>query len=298
VPRAMWKGSVSFGLVHIPVRMVTAVRDKTVRFHRLSEDGSCRLRTKLYCPETEEEYDFSQTARGFEVAPDQYVLVADEEIESLRPEAGHSIDIEDFVDLDEIDPVYYDRPYYLVAAEGGTRPYRLLVEALEQANKVGIARFVLRDKQHLAALRVSQGGLCLHTMHYFDEVGKLSDAGPVPTEKVDQKQVDLALNLVEALTRKFDPKRYRDTFRDELLELIEKKAEGKEIEIAPSHEPEPTKVVDLMEVLKRSLGQVGTAGAKTTKKTAAKKSAAKKTSTAKKKAPARARAATRAKKSA
>jgi DNA end-binding protein Ku len=282
VPRAMWKGSVSFGLVHIPVRMVTAVRDKTVRFHRLSEDGSCRLRTKLYCPETDEEYDFDKTARGYEVAPDQYVLVADEEIESLRPEAGHSIDIEDFVDLDEIDPVYYDRPYYLVAADGGTRPYRLLVEALEQANKVGIARFVLRDKQHLAALRVSQGGLCLHTMHYFDEVAKLSDAGPIPAEKVDRKQVDLALNLVEALTRKFEPKRYRDTFRDELLGLIERKAEGQEIEIAPSHEPEPTKVIDLMDALKRSLSQAGT--------NARKKQAPAKKPAAKKKAPARSRA--------
>ena len=276
MPRAMWKGSVSFGLVHIPVRMTTAVRDNTIRFHRLSEDGSCRLRTKLYCPDTGEEYDFTQTARGYEVAPDQYVLVDDEEIESILPEAGHTIDIEDFVKLEEIDPIYYERPYYLLPAEGGARPYRLLVAAMERADKVGIARFVLREKQHLAALRVSQGGLCLSTMKWADEVVALSDAGDIPTERVDGKQVNLALNLIDQLTRRFDPDRYEDTFRGELMSLIKRKAKGEEIELAPSPRREE-KVIDLMEALKKSLESKARKTTKhTTRKVAARSSRAKK----------------------
>lgn len=256
MPRSMWRGSVTFGLVHIPVQMFSAVQDKTVRFHRLTEDGGCRLRTKLYCPDSGKEYDFGQAARGFEVAPDQYVLIDDEELASLRPEAGHAIEIQDFVSLDEIDPVYYERPYYLGPAEGGARPYRLLVEAMEQARKVGIARFVLRDKQHLAALRVSQGGLCLSTMHYADEVQALSEVTSLPTEAPDPRQVKLALDLIGALTRPFEPDRYRDTFRDDVLAMIERKAAGEAIPLREAHD-EPAEVVDLMDALKRSLGRAG-----------------------------------------
>jgi DNA end-binding protein Ku len=253
MPRAMWKGSVTFGLVNIPIRMFTAVTDKTVRFHRMSEDGSCRLRTKLFCPETGEEYDFGKTARGFEVAPDQYVILTDEEIEALQPEAGHAIEIEDFVSLDEIDPVYYERPYYLAPAEGGGRPYRLLVEAMTRARKVGIARFVLREKQHLAALRVSQGGLCLSTMHYADEVHALTDVTSLPEDPIDERQVSLAVDLIGALTRPFEPTRYKDGMREQVLDLIERKAHGERIAARP--EPERrAEVVDLMDALKKSLG--------------------------------------------
>lgn len=253
MPRAMWKGSVSFGLVNIPVSMFTSVRDKSIRFHRMSEDGSCRLRTKLYCPETGQEFDFGQAARGFEVAPDQYVLLAEEELDQLRPDAGHAIEIEDFVALADIDPIYYDRPYYLLPAQGGGRAYRLLVEAMTRADKVGIARFVLREKQHLAALRVSQGGLCLSTMHYADEVVPLTEAGALPTEAVDDKQIALALNLIEALTHPFEPAKYRDTVREQVLELIARKAEGETIP-APAAPQREERVVDLMDALRRSLG--------------------------------------------
>ncbi len=271
-PRAMWKGSVTFGLVHIPVRMTTAVRDQTIRFHRLSEDGKSRIRTKLFNPDTGDEVDYTQTSRGYEIAPDTYVVVEDEEIETLLPEAGHTIDIEDFVGLSEIDPIYYDRPYYLLPGEGGARPYRLLVAAMEKADRVGIARFVLREKQHLAAVRVSQGGLCLSLMNWHDEVVALKDAGEIPDEKADPKQVALALNLIDQLTRPFDPSRYEDSFRGELMALIKRKAKGEEIEIAPSR-PADEKVVDLMEALKKSLADKG----KATKKVTAKSSRAKKT---------------------
>lgn len=266
--RVTWSGSVSFGLVNIPVKMYTAVRDHTIRFHRLSEDGSCRLRTKLYCPDTGDEYDFTQTSRGYEVAPDQYVIVEDEELENLRPDHGHAIEIEDFVSLDEIDPVYYDRPYYLAPDERGARPYALLVDAMTKTNRVGIARMVLRDKQHLAAIRVSQGGLCLELMRWDDEVVGLEDVASVPKEKADARQVKLAIELIDALTRPFEPERYRDTFRDEVMDLIKAKAKGEAIPVAP--EPEPRgKVVDLMDALKKSLGARSAAEAPKKKKKSA-----------------------------
>lgn len=256
MPRVMWKGAISFGLVNIPIRMYTAVKEKSVQFHMMSKDGTCRLRRKLYCPETGKEFDFKEAARGYEVSPGQYVIVDEEEMESLRPDMGRNIEIEDFVSLEEIDPLRYERPYYLAPSEGGGRPYRLLVEAMERMGKVGIARFVLREKQHLAALRVTQGGLCLSTMYWADEVLALKDVTALPDDKVDEHQLELATNLIAALTKPFDPGRYRDTYREELMELIERKAEGKRIPVHTAPE-KGAQVVDLMDALKRSLEKTG-----------------------------------------
>lgn len=256
MPRVMWKGAISFGLVNIPIRMYTAVKEKSVQFHMMSKDGTCRLRRKLYCPETGKEFDFKEAARGYEVSPGQYVIVDEEEMEGLRPDMGRNIEIEDFVSLEEIDPLRYERPYYLAPSEGGGRPYRLLVEAMERMGKVGIARFVLREKQHLAALRVTQGGLCLSTMYWADEVLALKDVTALPDEKVDEHQLELATNLIVALTKPFDPGRYRDTYREELMELIERKAEGKRIPVHAAPE-KGAQVVDLMDALKRSLEKTG-----------------------------------------
>jgi DNA end-binding protein Ku len=268
VPRVLWKGVISFGLVNIPIRMFTAVRDRSLRFHMLTQDGSCRLRQKLYCPETGKEYNFNETARGFEVAPDQYVLHEDEEIQKLLPETGRNIEIEDFVSLEEIDPMRYNRPYYLAPVEGGGKPYRLLIEAMEKTGKVGIARFVLHSKQHLAAVRVLQGGLALSTMYWPDEVLAMKDVTAVPDDKVDTKQIQLATNLVEAMTKPFDAERYRDTYREQLAELIERKAEGKRIPL-PSEPQKTAQVVDLMDALKRSLEKSGKQAASTPRKKSA-----------------------------
>lgn len=254
--RVLWKGVISFGLVNIPIRMYTAIKDRSLRFHMLTQDGSCRLRQKLYCPETGKEYNFNETARGYEVAPDQYILLDDEEIRKLLPESGRNIEIEDFVALEEIDPIRYNRPYFLAPAEGGAKPYRLLIEAMEKTGKVGIARFVLHNKQHLAAVRVMQGGLALSTMYWPDEVLALKDVMAVPDDKVDPKQVELATNLIDAMTKSFDPGRYRDTYREKLAELIERKAAGKRIPL-PSEPQKTAQVVDLMEALKRSLEKSG-----------------------------------------
>jgi DNA end-binding protein Ku len=282
--RAMWKGSVSFGLVTIPVRLFTAVKEHTVRFHRLSEDGKCRLRTRLYCPDTGKEYDFGKTARGYEVAPDQYVILDDDELEQLKPEVGRSIEIEDFVSLDEIDPAYFDKPYWLVPGEGGEKPYRLLAQALEESGRVGIARFALREKQHLCAVRVIEGGLALVTLRWHDEVTPLTEVTKVPHGKSDPRQLALANQLVDSLVRKFDPKNYEDHFRDEVKALIARKAAGERVEVASEPEADGGEVIDLMEALERSLkGGKGAAKAepapekpkakKPAKKAAAKKSA-------------------------
>lgn len=258
MPRATWKGSIAFGLVNIPVGLFTATRDKSVHFHLVAPDGSCRLRRQLVCPDTGQTYDFDQTARGIEIAPDQYVILEQDEIERLRPERGQTIEIEDFVDLASIDPIYYQNTYWLAPREGGARPYRLLVEAMQKAEKVGIARFVLRTKAHLAAVRVADGALALSTMHWADEVEARANVVPEVEAPVDARQLDLAVNLIETLTRPFEPERYVDTYRQELLALIEKKAAGGTI---PMHEdaepPESAEVVDLMDALKASLEQRG-----------------------------------------
>lgn len=256
MPRVLWKGVISFGLVSIPIRMYTAVRDRGLRFHMLTQDGTCRLRQKLYCPETGKEYNFNETARGYEVAPDQYVILDDDEIRKLLPESGRNIEIEDFVALEEIDPIRYNRPYYLGPVEGGGKPYRLLIDAMEKTGKVGIARFVLHNKQHLAAVRVMQGGLALSTMYWPDEVLAMKDVTAVPEDKVEPKQVELATNLIDAMTKPFDPERYRDTYREKLAELIERKAAGKRIPL-PSEPQKTAQVVDLMDALKRSLEKSG-----------------------------------------
>lgn len=257
MPKSMWNASIRFGLVDIPVKMYPAVREHTIRFHRMSPDGTCRLRSKLYCPETGREYAVEETVRGYEVGEDRYAVLSEEEIGSIRPESRHTIEIEDFVSLEEIDPIWYDHPYYLVPGEGGSHSYRLLIEAMTRSDKVAIARFGFREKQNLGALRVSRGGLCLSTMRYHDEVLPLSGSGELaslPDEPLDAHQIELALRLVGMFTRPFDPERYEDDFRDELRALVARKARGEEIAVRPVPEDAEPEIVDLTEALERSLG--------------------------------------------
>lgn len=253
--RAIWSGSISFGLVNIPVKLYTAVKDRDVHFHMLSEDGSCRLRRKLVCPDTGKEYDFEKTAKGFEVAPDQYVIVTPEELEQLRPEKGRSIDIESFVAIDDIDPLYFDRPYYLVPDKNGSKPYRLLLEALSRSSKVAVARIVLRTKEYLAVVRPIGDALCLETLRYADEVVPASELGGIPEDfEVGDRELAMADQLIEHLTTDFDASAFKDEFRERVIQLIEAKASGEDLVV---QEPRDTgakgNVINLMEALKRSL---------------------------------------------
>ena len=255
--RPLWKGAINFGLVSVAIQLETAVRDKAVRFHMLSKDGSCRLRQKLYCPETGKEYDFSETARGIEVAPGQYVLIEKRETEKIVPERGRVIEIEQFVDVSEIDPIYFDAAYFAMPTEESVKVYRLLVEALRESKRVGLARFVMREREHLAALRVLEKGLVLHTLHFADEVSSIEDALPHAAGRASTspRELQMAKQLVEQMTGPLDLKAFKDTYREQLEAIIEQKKRGrKTVEVSDDEDVEPApRSMNLMDALKKSL---------------------------------------------
>ncbi len=255
--RPVWQGAISFGLVNIPVQLQTAVQEKTVSFHLLSKDGSCRLRRKLYCPDTGKEFDFGETARGVEVAKDEYVLVDEKEIERMRPEKGRVIAIEQFVKQDEVEPLYLDRPYFVTPAKDSEKAYKLLLEAMRESGRIGIARFVMRGHQYLAAIRVLGDGLVLHTMHYPDEVLSLDDALPSTMSKVKEpgKEIQVASQLISAMTHPLKLSQFKDDYREKVEALVEEKRRGKKT-VAPADDHEdapPPKTINLMEALRQSL---------------------------------------------
>ncbi len=255
--RPIWKGSISFGLVSIPIQLETAVREKNINFHLLSKDGSCRLRRKLYCPDTGEEFDYDDTARGIEVTKDRYVLVDEKEIAAIKPEKGRSIEIEQFVELGEIDPIYFDNVYFITPADNSGKSYKLLYEAMKETGRIGLSRFVMRDRQNFAAVRVMGEGLVLHTMHYQDEVLSLEDALPGTLSRIKPaaKEIQVARQLIDAMTHPLDLSTFKDEYRTQMESLIERKKNGKKtIEVADDHDDEPLpKTIDLMDALKRSL---------------------------------------------
>lgn len=255
MPRSLWTGAISFGLVSVPVRLTTAVRDKDIHFHMLSPDGTCRLRRKLYCPDTGKEYDFSDTARGYEVAPDQYVLISDEELDSVKPEKGDTIEIEDFVELSAVDPIYFDKTYYLLPGDGGAKAYKLLRDAMADTGRAALAHFTMRQKQHLVIVRTLDDALVLHTLFFADEV-------TLPEEFEDDLKLDAKMNknerataekLIEALAADFDPAKYKDEYRERLAKMLDKKAEGKEITVASEDGEEVPETYSLMDALKKSV---------------------------------------------
>lgn len=260
--RSIWTGSISFGLVNIPVKLMTAVREHGITLHMLSPDGKCRLRRKLVCPDTGEEFQFNETTRGYEVAPDQYVIINDEELDKLRPEAGRAIEIQEFVEQDKIDPMYYERSYYLAPDERGGKAYQLLLQALEEKDRVAIGTFVMRQKQYICALRAHKGLIVLETMRYADEVVNPEEEIGVPKHvKVSEGELKMATQLIEALAAEgFDPTKYKDEYRTKLQELIDAKAEGEEVVLHEPEDEEAPPVINLMEALQKSLASARKAG--------------------------------------
>jgi len=254
----MWSGAISFGLVNVPVKLYSAVSKKTVRFNQLNAETGNRIQQKRVDPETGEEVGYDQIVKGYELTKDRYVVITPDELESLDPEKTRTVDIEDFVDLDEIDPVYYDHPYYLVPDKGATKAYGLLLGAMKQANKVAIARVVLRSKEQLVAIRPSGDVLMMETMLFHDEVVPSHDIEDLPEGKelkATDRELKMAQQLIDSLSSEFDPTSYRDEYREKVLELIEMKASGQEIAVQPEA-PEPAKVPDLMAALEASLAAV------------------------------------------
>ncbi len=289
MPQAIWTGSISFGLVTVPVRLVSATRSQDVRFNQLEAATGSRIRYRRVSEQTGEEVPNDQIVKGYELENGHYVLLDNDELAALKPSANRMIEIEDFVDLSEIDPVYFEQPYYLVPDKDAAKAYRLLSRVMEDEGKVAVGRFVLRSKEALVAIRPIDGMLCLETMRYADEVlavdRELVDSQPEPSER----ELEMARQLVDTLAGEFDPEKYHDEYREEVLALIERKAAGEEI-VAPAAPEEPAKVLDLMAALEASLARTGakSSGAspakRTAKKAAAKKAPAKTTkkSTAKK----------------
>jgi DNA end-binding protein Ku len=279
MPRAIWTGAISFGLVNVPVKLYSATSPKTVRFHQLSAKTGGRIRQKRVDSTTGEEVPFEEIVKGYEITPDRYVLITTEELEQLDPKATKTVDVEDFVDLSEIDPIYYDHSYYLAPTAGGAKAYRLLLDAMKKSNKVGIARVVLRSKQQLAALRPTGDVLTLSTMLFGDEVlepDRLDELDAVADSAASDRELAMANQLIDSLSSDFDPSKYHDEYRERVLELIERKAQGEEIAVQPEAE-EPAPAPDLMAALEASLAAVRSGdsdeadGAKAKSKPAAKK---------------------------
>jgi DNA end-binding protein Ku len=258
--RSIWSGAISFGLVNVPIKLYSAVSKKTVRFHQLNGTTGNRIQQKRVDPETGDEVNYEDIVKGYELTRDRYVIITPEELETLDPEKTRSIDIEDFVDESEIDPIFYDHPYYLVPDKGAAKAYGLLLNAMADADKVAIARVVIRSKEQLVAIRPHRDGdlLVMETMVFADEVVGTEDIDDLPESKdlkVSERELKMARQLIESLTDTFDPSKYKDSYREKVLELIEAKADGQEITVAPEA-PEPAKVPDLMAALEASLAAV------------------------------------------
>jgi DNA end-binding protein Ku len=279
MPRSIWSGAISFGLVNVPVKVYSAVSPKTVRFHQLNEKTGNRIQQKRVDSGTGDEVAYEDLVKGFELTKDRYVLISPDELASIAPEKSRTIDIEDFVEIEEIDPVYYDHPYWLAPDKGASKAYALLVQAMKESGKVAIAKVVLRNKEHLVALRPSGDGLMMETMVFHDEVIPADDIDELDgarEQQASEREVKMAMQLIDSLTSEFEPERYRDEYREKVLDLVERKAEGQEIAIQPEA-PQPAQVPDLMAALEASLAAVAPAKAepkKAAKRTKKKEEAA------------------------
>ena len=296
MPRSIWRGAISFGLVNVPVKLYSAVSKKTVRFNQLHDADGARIQQKRVCSVDGEEVPYEHIVKGFEIAPDKYVVITPDELDALDPAKTRSIDIEDFVDLSQIDPLYYEHPYYLVPDTGASKAYKLLLEALRETGKVAIARVVLRSKEYLVAIRPAGEVLTMETMLFADELipADRLDELPEADVKATDRELAMARQLIEAQATEFDPGKYRDEYRERVLELIERKAAGEEVAVQPMAE-EREEVPDLMAALEQSLAAAkqgaaarapaksGSNGAAPAKKPAAAKGAKKKKPAAKKK---------------
>src|SRR3954469_8148086 len=260
MPRSIWTGAISFGLVTVPVKLYSAVNRKTVRFNQLNAQTGSRIAQKRVDASTGEEVAYEDLVKGYEIASDRYVVIEPGELESVQPAKTKTIDIEDFVDLADIDPIFYDHPYYLAPAAGGAKPYRLLLEAMRETNKVAIAKVVIRSKESLVAIRPMEGDvLGMATMLFADEVvdpDRLDDVPAADDVETSDRELDIAKQLVESLAGQFEPEKYHDSYREAVLAMIEKKAAGEEIAVQPEAE-EAAPVPDLMSALKASLAAVG-----------------------------------------
>jgi DNA end-binding protein Ku len=249
----MWKGAISFGLVSIPVAVYPATEEKSLKFNQLHDDDMGRIRYQRVCELDGEVVTFEHIVKGYEYEKGRYVVLTDEDFDAVPVESSRLIDILQFVDAEEIDPIFYKKTYYLVPEESGVKAYALLRQAMEEDGRVGIAKVSFRDREHLAALRFKDDTFVLETMFWPDEIRetKFDELGKAAEVKPRLQEIQMAKTLIDNLTDDFKPEQYHDDYREALVKIVEAKAEGREVEAAP--EPEESKVVDLMEALKASV---------------------------------------------
>jgi DNA end-binding protein Ku len=252
-PHAIGSGTISFGLVAIPIKLYTATSPGGIRFHMLHARCGSRVRQQYFCPTDQVVVDRTELVRGYEYAKDRYVQVTDEELKALEGDASRVIDIAEFVPLPQVDPIYFEKAYYLGPDKGGEKAYRLLADAMAKTNRVALATFVMHGKENLVLIRAVQGGLVLHTMHFADEVRSFGEIGRGEDVKVKEGELQLAVKLIDELaTERFVPEKYRDEYRLRVLDLINTKVEGKEV-VPVGPQVQRAQVIDLMEALKKSL---------------------------------------------
>ncbi len=254
-PHALGSGTISFGLVSIPIKLYTSASSQSVAFNLLHAKDGSRVRQQYVCPLDNEVVERGDLVKGFEFAKDQYVRVTDAELKALEGEASKIIDIAEFVPLDRVDPIYFEKTYYLGPDKGGEKAYRLLAEAMAKSDRVALAKFVMRGKETLVLIRAAQGGLMLHTMYFADEVRDFGEIDKGASAKVREGELDLAVKLLGELANDaFEPERYADEYRQRVLNLVQTKVEGKEV-VAAAPRAERGHVIDLMEALKTSLAE-------------------------------------------
>jgi DNA end-binding protein Ku len=256
MPRTLQSATISFGLVTIPIRLYTAARSESLSYHLLHQKCGSRIKQQTLCPTCHVVVPREELVRGYEASKDRFVQLTAAELEALEQEATSTVDIVEFVPLTNVDPVYFEKTYYIGPGKGGEKPYRLLAEAMAKTDRVALAKFVMRGKENLVLIRPAQGGLMLHVMYYADEVRNFGEV-EVGTAEVRTGELDLAVRLIEGLaTDKFAPEKYRDEYRMRALELIQQKSEGTELTTSPR--PQAGVVVDLMDALRASLAKTGT----------------------------------------
>jgi len=257
VARALWKGSISFGLVNIPIELHTAVRNHRPKFRMLHAKDKSPVKFERVCIKDGHPVAWEDLVKGYEYQKGRFIVVTKEDFQAAALEKTRTVDIIDFVKADEIDDRFFETPYYLVPAKGGERAYALLREAIRDSGRIGIAKFILRDAQHLCAVEVIQNAIVLTVMRFADELVDVKGFDFPSTDSVRKPELDMAKALVNSLAAEWDPAKYSDQYRENLLRIIQSKAKGKEVELEPAEEPRQAEVVDLMERLRRSLAQSG-----------------------------------------
>jgi DNA end-binding protein Ku len=257
--RAIWKGSISFGLVNIPIALYSATRREELKFRLLRKSDLSPVNYKRVAEKDGKEVSWDQIVKGYEYEKGKYVVLKDEDFERVDLEATQTVDIKDFVDQEEIDPMFFYKPYYLEPQKGGDKAYALLRDALKDSNKIGIAKVVIKTRQYLAGVKPEDGALVLELMHFADELADPEKLHVPKKTEVGKREMNMAKSLIDSMSSKWDPEKYKDDYREALMEVIEEKVEagGKEIEEKPKKAPKPTKIIDLVSVLQKSLEQTG-----------------------------------------